>query len=200
MFKYHFALSSKIFLILISLYFSFALNVKFWSFISENIHIDNLKSAIFALSLPVFIFAALYLFFSLLVWPKIFKPLIIILLILSSCSDYAMYKLGVIIDADMVRNFAETTWREGADFITIRSVLYVLFLGIVPATIILITKIKFNPIKQEIKQRLFYNFIVLAIFAVLIAVSYKEYVSFGRNNRIVRKYINTFNYIYSVGK
>ena len=87
-----------------------------------------------------------------------------------------MYKLGVIIDADMVRNFAETTWREGADFITIRSVLYVLFLGIVPATIILITKIKFNPIKQEIKQRLFYNFIVLTIFAVLIAVSYKEYV------------------------
>lgn len=32
------------------------------------------------------------------------------------------------------------------------------------------------------------------------SVSYKEYASFGRNNKQVRYYINTFNYIYAAGR
>ncbi len=195
-----FSLSSKAFIALISLYFAVVLNVKFWNFICTNVHMDSLNGVIFAFSLPFFIFIPLYLLFSLIMLPKIGKPLIALLLLLSAAADYAMTNLGVIIDSDMVRNFAETNLREGSDFITLRSVLYVFFLGLVPAVLIFLTDIRFASFSQEVKQRLFYNLIAVVLLGVFASTSYKEYVSFGRNNQEVRKYINTFNYLYAVGR
>lgn len=199
--RYHrFSISSKAFIALISLYFAIVLNIKFWNFICTTIHVDSLNGVVFACSLPFFMFIPLYLFFSLIMLPKIGKPLIVLLLLLSASADYAMTNLGIIIDSDMVRNFAETNLREGADFITLRSVLYVFVLGVVSSVMILLTDIRFASFKQEIKQRLFYNLIAFIVLGLFAATSYKEYVSFGRNNREVRKYINTFNYIYAVGR
>lgn len=104
-------------------------------------------------------FIPLFLFFSLITLPKAGKPLIALLLVLSAAADYAMTNLGIIIDSDMVRNFAETNLRESMDFITLRSVLYVTFLGIMPAAAVLKTDIRFGSFGQELKQRFFIIFL-----------------------------------------
>lgn len=198
--KKYFSLSAQNFIVLASSYFAVVLNITFWRFICQKIEICNLNGVIFAVSLPFFIFITLYLFFSLIILPKIGKPLIAVLLVLSAAADYAMSNLGIIIDSDMVRNFAETNLREGADFITLRSVFYVFFLGIVPAAAVFFTEIHFMSFAAELKQRLFRNALLLALLGCFAFTSYKEYVSFGRNHQEVRKYINTFNYIYAGGR
>lgn len=198
--KKRFSLSSRAFIFLVSLYFGIALNSAFWHFICSKAEFDSFKGLVFGLSLPFFTFIPLFLFFSLITLPKAGKPLIALLLVLSAAADYAMSNLGIIIDSDMVRNFAETNLREGMDFITLRSVLYVTFLGIIPAAAVFKTDIRFGSFGQELKQRFVYNISLLALLGIFAAACYKEYVSFGRNNSQVRKYVNTFNYIYAVGR
>lgn len=198
--KNKFVLSSTVFILIVSAYFAFVLNLKFWQFAFDKIEIDSWPVALFALSLPFFIFVPLFWFFSLIIVPHLGKPLVILLLILSAASDYALQNLGIVINSDMVRNFAETNVREAKDFITVKSCLYVLFLGIVPAFFAALTKIEFMPFKQELRRRFMYFLFGLLTIGGIASVSYKEYASFGRNNSKVRYYINTFNYIYAVGR
>ena len=72
--------------------------------------------------------------------------------------------------------------------------------GVLPLLLLLKTKIKYDHFGRELKKRLFNIVLSLLILAAFAAVSYKEYVSFGRNHNEVRKLINTFNYIYATGR
>lgn len=200
MYKYRLSLSSRNFIFVVSLYFAFVLNMTFWRFVVEKISLNNWGTVIFAISLPFFIFVPLFWLFSLVMLPKIGKPLIAVLVLLSAAADYAISNLGIVIDSDMVRNFAETNLRESADFVTFRSVLKVLVKGGLPAFLILTADIKFSSLKEEAKRRFTYCLMFLLLLGVFAVTSYKEYASFGRNNNQVRRYINTFNYIYAVGR
>ena len=194
------SLNSITFIIIISLYFSFALNITFWQFAFAKISVTNLQTVFFAASLPLFIFVPLFLFFCLIILPYIGKPLIILLLTISAASDYAMRSLGIVINSDMIRNFAETNLREACDLITLRAVLHVVFLGILPGIVIAKISVCFSSFSREFLKRLFYCCCFLFLLALTALATYKEYVSFGRNNSEVRRYINTFNYIYACGR
>ena len=193
-------LGSTAFIALTSAYFAIALNIKFWQVACEKIDINSFSVLFFALSLPFFIYVPLFWFFSLLVVPRIGKPLIMLLMALSAASDYALQNLGVVINSDMIRNIAETTPREAADLITLHAAFYILIVGILPAVLVYRTHIEFASFGKEIRRRLLLFMLGLSVVGAIAAVSYKEYASFGRNNKQVRYYINTFNYIYAVGR
>lgn len=193
-------LGSTAFIALTSAYFAIALNIKFWQFAYEKIDINSFSVLFFALSLPFFIYVPLFWFFSLLVVPRIGKPLIMLLMVLSAASDYALQNLGVVINSDMIRNIAETTPREAADLITLHAAFYILIVGILPAVLVYRTHIEFASFGKEIRRRLLLFMLGFSVVGAFAAVSYKEYASFGRNNKQVRYYINTFNYIYAVGR
>lgn len=195
-----FHLSSTALLIAVSLYFAFFLNISFWNLTFHKVEINNFRTLIFAISLPFFIFIPLFVFFCLTAVPFFGKPLIILLLILSAAADYAMTNLGIVIDSDMVRNFFETNLREARDLITLRAVLYVTAVGIVPSVLLFFTDIRYDHPAKEAGKRLFYIFVCLSLLGIFAFTSYKEYASFGRNNSESRRYINTFNYIYAVGR
>lgn len=198
--KKRFSVSSTAFIAAVSAYFTFFLSIKFWLYIFEKVEIDSIKNFLFGCTLPFFIYIPLLWFFSLTVVPKLGKWAVMILLVLSAASDYALQNLGIVINSDMIRNFAETNLREASDFFTFHSVCYVFVVGIVPAILVFFTDIRFSSFKNELKTRLLAFFISLALVGASAAAFYKEYVSFGRNNKEVRYYINTFNYIYAVGR
>lgn len=198
--KKRFSVSSTAFIAAVSAYFTFFLSIKFWLYIFEKVEIDSIKDFLFGCTLPFFIYIPLLWFFSLTVVPKLGKWAVMILLVLSAASDYALQNLGIVINSDMIRNFAETNLREASDFFTFYSVCYVFVVGIVPAILVFFADIRFSSFKNELKTRLLAFFISLALVGASAAAFYKEYVSFGRNNKEVRYYINTFNYIYAVGR
>lgn len=198
--KIKFNLHSIAFITIISVYFTFMLNIKFWLFCWSNMEINSFSMIVFAFSLPFLIFISLFWFFSLIVLPRIGKPLIILFLLLSAASDYALQNLGIVINAEMIRNFVETNSREAADLVTLPAICYVLILGGIPAFLVSQTTIVFSSLKKELKQRLVCFLIGLLSVGLLASMSYKEFVSFGRNNRMMRYYVNTFNYIYAVGR
>lgn len=200
MIKHKFTVNSTTFIAVVSLYFSFMLNIKFWQFAFEKINIDSFSVALFAFTLPFFVFIPLFWFFSLTIIPRIGKPLVMLLLILSAASDYALQNLGIVINSDMIRNFVETNTREASDLLTLHSFFYVLIVGVVPAILVGRTEIRFSSFGNELRRRLIFFLIGVLTVGAIASVSYKEYASFGRNNKQVRYYLNTFNYIYAVAR
>lgn len=198
--KWSFKLTSEHVIFIAALYFATVLNLSFYHFIYSRITIADWHDFVFLVSLPVFIFVPLLIFFSLIIIPYIAKPLLIIFLSLSAAANYAMYRLGIFIDAEMYRNIIETNNREATDLITVSFDIWFLLTAVLPAIILIRTRINYRFWHIELWQRSKKVLISLLVLLCFVPLSYKEYVSFGRNNREVRKLINTFNYIYAVGR
>lgn len=190
-------IKSNTLILLLTLYFGFLFNLSFWSLCYEKIKIINLNTFLFAFSLPWFVCVPLYIIFNLIVFPYLDRFLIILLLIISSITNYFMFNFGISIDSDMIRNIFETGTREAFDLITLRSFLWIFITGTIPSLCILFSNIKYKYFKKELFKRIINIFISVFILLVSVLISYKEYASFGRNNRNVRKIINTINYLYS---
>ena len=190
-------IKSHWFILLTGLYFTFVLNCSFWRFVFNNIEITNFSVFVFVLSLPFFIFVPLYICLNLIVVPYITKPFLIFFILTSSATNYWMYNLGIYIDTDMIRNVFETTTREAFDLITFSGLVWVFITGIIPSLFIVATKIEYQSSWKEIIKRVANILLALLIIGCFAAISYKEYASFSRNNREVRKIINTINYTYS---
>ena len=190
-------LKSHWLILLASLYFTCVLNCSFWRFVFNTVEITNFSVFVFALSLPVFVFGPLYIIFNLTVTTYTAKPLLILLVLISSATNYLMYNLGIYIDSDMVRNAFETNTREALDLVTFSGLIWVFLSGLMPAAVIARLKIKYQPWAKEAGLRAVCVLAALLTLGGLLAVSYKEYVSFGRNHREARKLLNTINYTYA---
>jgi len=192
--------SSKVLILTAALYFSSLLNMSFWRFVWQNVAIHNVWNLIFAVSLPFVIFLTLWAFFNLVIVKYIGKPVLAILLIFSAAANYAMFYFGIYIDSDMFRNVLETTWAEASDLLTFKSFSWIFLTGVVPAGMVIMRPVRYETFGRELVRRIFYIVLSVVILGVFFAAGYKEYVSFGRNYNQVRKLINTFNYLYAVGR
>ncbi len=193
-------LNSASFIVLISLYFGVVLNLpvdqRFIQLASETVNTT------FAYFSPVLLSAAFMVIFSLFNIPYIRKPFFIFLVLTSAATSYATDKYGVIFDYSMMENIFETNSGEAFSYININSIVYMLFIGVIPS--ILIAKINFkkdHAISIRFMQKAVVVFSALAIIAVIYATSYKSYASIGRNNSYLNKMItpahlyNTVKYI-----
>lgn len=179
-------------------YFTSVLNLSFWRFVNNHVHLIHVSDYIFLISTPIFIFSIASVFFSTLVWPYITKPILILLLISASIANYAMYNLGIYIDSDMVRNIVQTNQREANDLITFSAIMWVLFLGILPSILLIQTKIIYRPFFKEISFKLLTITLSIIFICIIAAISYKDYAAFSRNNKQVVRLINPTNFIYSI--
>lgn len=196
-FKSKLSIKSGTFILILTLYFGFILNLAFWKYVFLHVSINSFTVFVFSISLLFFIAFPLFLLFNLITIPKIGKFLIILLLLISSGTNFFMFNYGAHIDSDMIRNVFETNQREAFDLFTLKAILYISITGILPSVIIVFTKINYNNLLKEIKTRSIGILIFTLIIGLFTATSYKEYASFGRNNSQVRKLINTFNYNYA---
>ncbi|GBU10206.1 membrane-associated metal-dependent hydrolase [Gammaproteobacteria bacterium] len=193
--KTKFSIKSHWLILVITIYIISALNLSFWRYIYQHATVPHFSDALFIFTIPFFIGSCLYFLLSLILWPYLTKAILIPLLIISSLTNYVMFQLGVYIDSDMIRNTVQTNQREATDLITFSGILWVFFLGIIPAVVLLFTKIKYKSPIREVSYRVLGIVICVAITVCIAAVSYKQYSAFGRNNRQLIRLINPTNYI-----
>ena len=190
-------ISSRKFIFILSLYFSFILNITFINQVIQNYKISGTLSFFCALFLIVIIPLPIYILFNIFLTKYLIKPLTIFLLITSSATNYMMYKMGIRIDTSMIRNVFETNTREALDLITFSGFLWVFITGIIPSIIVYKTKIYFNSLKFEFIRRSCVITLSLLLLIVYTASFYKVLAPFGRNNSKIQSLYNTANYIYS---
>jgi len=127
------------------------------------------------------------------------KAILITTLLTSSFSSYFMNCYHVIIDSDMIRNTMQTNIEESCDLYSIKLILYILLLGVLPSILINKIKITNNSFKVEFYQKIKTIFFSLLLILIILFSFSKFYTSFFREHKPLRYYTNPTYWIYSIG-
>ncbi len=125
------------------------------------------------------------------------KAVLITLLIVSSLTNYFMNSYNIIVDDEMIRNIIQTNLSESADLLTLKQVLYFLFLGVVPAYIVYRSEVEYRGLKKELSSKLKYLFFASLIAGSSILLFSKHYTSFFREHKPLRYNVNPTYWVYS---
>lgn len=150
----------------------------------------------FFLSMPLVIFAMLNIVFTLFAIPYLRQWAIAALLIAGASVQYFMLNYSIIIDRTMIQNVMETNVSESVDLFTPQLALWVLLVGVLPASFALWVKIKPTVLTAiSIGQR--FLIIALSLLTILLVavLFYKDYASLMRNNKELVKSITPSNVI-----
>lgn len=166
--------------------------VKAWSLI----HFDTIDSYLFAATIPVVIFCALNIIFSLLALPMLRKSIMILFLLGSAAANYFIFSYGAVIDANMMQNAFETNAQEATALFTPRMAVWLLVLGIMPALIVCFVHIKATrPWWYMLGLRVANILISFVIILLIAALFYKDYASLIRNNKSIVKMLTPSNFV-----
>jgi len=183
---------------IVSLFFVFFSN---FSFFKNVVKVYPMAlNSYYVISTGIVLFCFLVVFFTLLSSRYTTKPILILALITSSFTSYFMDTYHIVIDSSMIRNSLQTNLHESLDLFTLKLVMYVVLLGILPSFLVYKSKIEYETAGKELFVKL--KTIVLAtvlMFVVVFAFS-KFYTSFFREHKSLRFYTNPTYWMYSIGK
>lgn len=183
----------------VALFFVLFDNVAFFQNVADVYPLSKFENIAFTLSLGVILFAFTVLLFTLLSSKYTTKPFLITAVMVSSFTNYFMNTYHVVIDDSMIRNAVQTDMHESMDLFTIKQLVYILLLGILPAFLIYKTKIEYGTLKSEmiLKAK---AILLSALLIVIVLFSFnKFYTSFFREHKPLRYYTNPAYWIYSIG-
>lgn len=163
----------------------------------QTLDLHHIKGLLFGLSisLVILIFTALVL--SLLILPRLVKPLLILIICTAACAAYFMDSYGIVIHTTMVQNTIETDSKEVRGLINGLLLSYFVLLGLLPSALLLRTKIVFGSFKQELLGKAKLWGLGLLAVALLVAPFTADYASFFRNHKNIRQMANPTNFIYA---
>lgn len=160
----------------------------------------NAKNAAF-LATATYGFAAVdVIVLSLVCFRRTIKPILIVLLLVSSQVAYYMDSYNVIIDDQMLTTALQTDMRELSGLISLGMLGYLLFLGILPSIVVYRARIRFKPWRQEMCSRITLVVALLLVTAVLFFAQSAVVSSFFREHKPIRSYANPANYVFGLGR
>ncbi len=128
------------------------------------------------------------------------KPVLILILMVSSLANYFMNSYNIIIDNTMVQNIIETNTAEAMDLFSLKLLAYLFLLGILPSACIYKINIEYGSLKTEFFSKLKVMGISLAIMTAMLFSFSKFYTSFFREHKPLRQYTNPTAWLYAAGK
>jgi lipid A ethanolaminephosphotransferase len=128
------------------------------------------------------------------------KPILVLVLLLSSLAAYFMDSYGIVLDGDMLRNAAQTDAAETSDLLTARLLVYFVSLGVLPAIVVARIALPGRGWRQELASRARLVGLLLVTTWVLLLAFGGAYASFFREHKVLRSYANPAHFVYSVVK
>lgn len=172
---------SQLKLIFISaIFFTLFFNFSFLKNILNTYSFEGLN-IVYICSVAILLISALILLFTLFSSRYTTKPILIITLIISSFTAYFMDTYHVVIDDGMIRNSMQTNLSESSDLFSLKLVIYVCLLGLLPSYIVYKMKIDYKPLKKELFSKLKTIFLSLIVILIIIFSFSKFYTSFSEN-------------------
>ena len=186
-------------IILVVIFVMLTANVSLYRHI-VNIYPLTLANLPFISSLILFFTLLTALFFLLVSYGRTGRWVIAILLILSAQAAYYMDKFGVLMDVVMIDNIMHTDANEMAGLLNMSLLLRTLFLGVLPAWLVIKYWPSVTNVANEIKSRFRWLLIFLGALIVVVLPFTAGYTSFIREHKITRFYANPTYPIYSIIK
>ena len=124
----------------------------FYTYVFNNVDYKSFNGIILIFSLVILMLVAnafaFFLLFSL--SRRIGKFLLILFFIINTVAVYFINTYGVIIDESMIGNILNTNYEESSSFFSLKLVLYVILLAIIPGFFIIKVKITKLPLKKSL--------------------------------------------------
>jgi len=157
----------------------------------------TLGNSLFIGSIALLLLSLITIFLTLLSSRYTIKPALIIIVFVSSFASYFMDSYNVVIDTSMIENIFSTNMSESLDLFSLKLVIYVFLLGVLPALFIYKLNISHGSLKKELMTKTAVIFIALAVIASQVLIFSKGYSSFFREHKILRYYANPVTYAHS---
>ena len=187
-------------LLLLSLWLALAGNLPLWRTLSVLPETAGWRGLLFSLGFAVGITSALMVLLSLLAWPRLIKPLAIVLLLAAAASTHFMLQYSVVMDATMVANVLNTDAREVRDLVSWQLLLSFVLLAAVPLWWLMGRRIVQRPFGAQAWRNGLGAAMSLAVLSGVTLASFQDLASLMRNHKQVRYLINPLNMMYASGK
>lgn len=143
----------------------------------------------------VMIFAAFNIVLTFLAFRRVLKPVLMFLFLISAGVAYFMSQYGVLIDAGMLRNFAETNVTEVRDLLSLKLLAYIVFLGVVPSWLLWKVPVNYRRWHRELFSKVIVSFASVAVIGGVALANYQGLSSLFRNHHELRLMLVPSNYI-----
>ncbi|QBZ88538.1 phosphoethanolamine--lipid A transferase [Pseudomonas viciae] len=153
------------------------------------------RGMLLCVAFGVMIFAAFNLVLTLLAFRAVLKPLLVLLFLISAGVAYFMAQYGVLVDAGMLRNFAETNATEVRDLLSLKLFAYLGLLGVLPSWLLLKTPINYRRWPRELLSKFIVGVVSAAVIGVVALANYQGLSSLFRNHHELHLMVVPSNYI-----
>ena len=186
-------------ILITALFFTAFYNISFFTNILKVYPFES-TNILYVSSIAILLISFIVFLFTLFSSKYTTKPILIITLFVSAFTAYFMDTYHVVIDDSMIRNSMQTNLSESSDLFSLKLVVYVILLGLLPSYFVYKTNIEYKSFKNELFSKI--KTIILSLIIILIiAFSFsKFYTSFFREHKPLRYHVNPIYWIYSVGK
>lgn len=169
------------FVLLMSLLNFVFFHLPFYTYVFNNVDYKSFNGIILIVSLVILMLVlnafVFYLIFSL---SRYFgKFLLVLFFIINAIAVYFINTYSVIIDESMIGNILNTNYEESSSFLSIKLIVYIIFLGIIPSIYI----IRVNIIKVELKKFLTLSSITLLFIIVLVFANASNWLWIDKNSK-----------------
>ncbi|MCW0920359.1 phosphoethanolamine--lipid A transferase [Pseudomonas sp. RG1] len=169
-------------------------NLVLWQHFFEITAADG-KGIAMRVAFAVMIFAAFNIVLTLFAFRPLLKPLLTLLFLVSAGVAYFMSQYGVMIDAGMLRNFAETNVTEVRDLLSLKLFAYILLLGILPCLLLWKVPVNYRRWHRELFSKVIVSVASAAVIGVVALANYQGLSSLFRNHHEIRLMLVPSNYI-----
>jgi lipid A ethanolaminephosphotransferase len=169
-------------------------NLVLWKHLFE-ITATDAAGILMRLAFGAMIFAAFNIVLTLLAFRPVMKPFLTMLFMISAGVAYFMSQYGVLIDAGMLRNFAETNATEVRDLLSLKLFVYIVLLGILPSWLLWKTPVNYRRWHRELLSKVLVCFASAAVIGSVALMNYQGLSSLFRNHHELRLMVVPSNYI-----
>lgn len=169
-------------------------NVVLWQHLFEITAADG-KGIAMRVAFGVMILAAFNIVLTVLAFRPVLKPLLTVIFLISAGVAYFMSQYGVMIDAGMLRNFAETNATEVRDLLSLKLFAYILLLGILPSWLLWKVPVNYRRWHRELISKVIVGVASVAVIGGVALANYQGLSSLFRNHHEIRLMLVPSNYI-----
>ena len=190
-------ISLIVFNLLLAIWLGVFLNIAFFEKIRMLTPYNGVKAGLFVVASIIIVVAAYNFIFQFFNWKWTAKPLAIALVFIGGFAAYAVNTLGVLITSDQIQNLMQTDIAEARDTWSWHLLTWTLGMTVLPIIVILMMKIKPEPIIRQLLHKLIALVVSLAMVLGLLFVFYVDFAAIFRENRDLKGMISPQNMIAS---
>ncbi|WNW09986.1 phosphoethanolamine--lipid A transferase [Pseudomonas sp. DTU_2021_1001937_2_SI_NGA_ILE_001] len=179
------AVRPEVVTVLASLYLLLGFNSKLWAHVFQVTAPDH-TGFVLGIVFAALIWILFNILLTLVAFRGVLKPVLITLFMLSSGIAYFMNEYGVIFDAAMFRNVAETNPTEALALLSGKLFLYIVLLGVLPSWLLYKTPIRYRRWPAELLSKALVSVGCAALLGAMAMINYQGLASLFRNHHELR--------------